>query len=801
MASETVSRHAQVPTTPVAANKAVSSSLADLEESFPILHYLSAIEERSTWEKDVERVIKIQETRRWGKSIESSRLVEFLKLHDAPYMFDGMPEDPLWNTILNQTGGFNRLLQLFDSCWPGANRFFRSIDQCVQFGLMLGGQLHNLTVLPTGSGKTLPVVLYAKWLETNLDQIQGHIIMLIPYVLLYSQMQGVMEEASISFSKWETESRLGPNGTATVIAVSLEHSVRPEFWADMSPLLAEKRIKGIVIDEAHAALDDRSFRSSFQFLAPRLATLPAPVWLLTATCPPRFEGRLWSSLGINNQKDTTTTLRGYQGKKDMEFSVQEVEMKEQQGFTETCASVIKAHLSTFDPTEHGKLLVLTHERKDVEEVAGILGVDCIHGGVPWDERERILRNFQDKVNGHPALVANKACYYGMDIGCITYVIFIGLPDSLLSLQQAVGRAGRRGQAVQCQIVLPPGEKKDPKFPPTSMEVDFAGESLVPLLSRGTCVDGLLQIFFDQRLILCRKDASSGIRCSREGQWPFPTPFPPQTWLIGPPPIRITPALPHWINSERPIPPPPLLSLHPALVKEREKELLRNHHIHLWEKSLLQIVKAVKRRSKSRKCLYCLCKDKIMKNTNHTWFRCFPSDSKLKNYAVWDKKVVATQTFYNGVAVYKAKDAWKRYYLPVFRTSSEGSQLPGGKRKVNFRPALSPVCGKCHGPVWEEEFHGPVQDSYGPCQHEDLILEAIFVLWAETKIREEFLQYLEITDPTFTIHPDEKKGGRFAEWLWSESEVRGWCNAALWAVPWFAYVYRKGELGRERYGVL
>ena len=42
-------------------------------------------------------------------------------------------------------------------------------------------------------------------------------------------------------------------------------------------VLMEKRIKGLVIDEAHAAVDNWSFRSSFQSLGPQLATLPAPV--------------------------------------------------------------------------------------------------------------------------------------------------------------------------------------------------------------------------------------------------------------------------------------------------------------------------------------------------------------------------------------------------------------------------------------------------------------------------------------------------------------------------------------------
>lgn len=791
---------------PSSVNEDVSSTLSDLEEQFPIFEQSSTQVDRTKWEGDMERVINRRETRLWRKSITSSRLMEFLKVPGAPSIWSGMkgiPKD-IWDTTLTQTKGFNGLLELFDSCWPGKNRFFRSIYQFMQFSLMLCGQLHCLMILPTGSGKTLPVALYAKWLQTNLGQVRGHIIVLLPYVLLYGQLKQVMEEASISFIHWELGSRLGTHGAATVIAVSLEHSVRPEFWADMSPLLVEGRIKGMVIDEAHAAIDDKSFRSSFQCLGPRLSTLPAPVWLLTATCPPKYEDQLWSSLGIYKTLGTTITLRQQQENKDILFRLVLLPSQDTKDtpFIEACASTILTTWlkdPTFNPIENGKVLVLTHYKKDVEEVAKILEVDYIHGGVSRDKRERILHEFQNGVSGHPALVANKSCYYGMDIGCISTVIFIGLPDSLLSLQQAAGRAGRRGQPVTCLIVLPPSNKEDGIFPDMLTQVDFAGQSLVPLLAHGTCVDGLLQAFFDGDWIPCKRNAHHAIRCNRAGYWPYEDPPSPQDWQIVPPPIRVTPPRPNWITSGRLMPPPPLSSLAPALVKEREINLLRNHHTHLWKMSLLQIPKGA---SNPVKCLYCICKGKETKNTVHTWFNCFPIDSKLKNYEFWEKKVVRTKVVLaHGRSVYKPKGAWKHHYLPVFKTSSEeDSQQLSYKSKENLRQPLSAVCGKCQGPVWEEEFHEPINDSYGPCLHKDLILEAIFVLWAEMEIRGDFLKYLKINDPTFILHPDDPKGGQFAEWLCSESEVRGWCNAALWAVPWFMFVYQKGEVGREKYSI-
>ena len=87
--------------------------------------------------------------------------------------------------------------------------------------------------------------------------------------------------------------------------------------------------------------------------------------------------------------------------------------------------------------------------------------------------------------------------------------------------------------------------------------------------------------------------------------------------------------------------------------------------------------------------------------------------------------------------------FSHHYLPVFRRSLEEESQPSSHMcKENLCPVLSPVCGKCHGPVWEEKSHKPIQDSYGPCQHEDLILAVIFVLWAEMTIQKEFLDYFK-----------------------------------------------------------
>jgi hypothetical protein len=730
----------------------------------------------------------------WSKKAvpSSSPLDAFLKLPDIEILWDGprMGCDTIWGATMRKVHGFNSLLRLFETCWPQKGRFFRSVHQFLQFFNMLLGEQHCLTVAPTGSGKTLPVILFAQWLQQKRDGTQGHIILLIPYVLLYNQMQQVMEEAKVTFWKWDPNHQMGAGSLATVIAVSLEHSVLPKFWDDMSPLFQQRRIKGMVIDEAHAAVDDASFRSSFQLLTPRLGCLPVPVWAMTATCSPMHEQQLWSVLGIRSPEGSTITTRAHQVGKDIHFKIKYIlGVMSDDSFQASCAKHINDNLSD------AKTLVLTHQRSDVEIIAEILGVSFIHGATKRDDRTRILQEFEDPNRGKDALVANKACYYGMDVGCITKVIFVGLPDSLLCLQQAVGRAGRRGQPVECEILL--DNRKNGSLPPLpGTLIDFAGESLMPLLLRNTCVDGLLAAFWDGCWESCERNAISGPRCTHNGFQPCN----PQEWVAAPPPSIVFCPQPFWITAAKPIPPSPLLTLRPTLIKQRDYWLSRNHKTYLWSSSLISIAIQIETLDKSAQCLYCINKGK--NTTSHRWFKCFPADSKLKNYEFWEENVAPTaKKVRSGAVVYQAKEAWKKYYLPVFTPVEEDcAQVTRRRNNDTLRPPLSAVCGKCHGPVWEGEFHEQMRDSYGKCKHEDLILEAIFFLWAENKPRDDFLAYMKIKEPKFKLHPDEPDGKSLAHWLWSESEVRGWCNAALWALPWIAHVYEGGEVGKRRYGV-
>jgi len=781
------------PKTPPPPIHPINLTFGTTERSSPTPPDDITTQERAQWRADIKSTIMRQELRFWSKKAvpTSSPLDAFLKLPNIEVLYETprMGNESIWDVTMRMVDGFNSLLRLFETCWPQKGHFFRSVHQFLQFVHMLLGRQHSLTVAPTGSGKTLPVILFAQWLQQKRDSTQGHIILLIPYVLLYNQMQQVMEEAKVTFWKWDPNHRMGVGSLATVIAVSLEHSVRPEFWDDMSPLFQEMRIKGMVIDEAHAAVDDASFRSSFQLLAPRLGCLPVPLWPMTATCSPMYQQQLWSALGIHSPGDSAITTHARYIGQDIHFKIKYISGVTSDGsFQARCAKHINKNLSD------AKTLVLTHRRSDVEIIADILGVSFIHGAMKRDDRTRILQEFEDTNRGKDALVANKACYYGMDVGCITKVIFVGLPDSLLSLQQAVGRAGRREQPVECEILL--DNRKSGSLPPLpGTIVDFAGKSLMPLLLRKTCVDGLLAAFWNGCWESCERNAISGPRCTHNGFQPCN----PEEWVAAPPPSIVFCPQPFWTTAAKPIAPPPLPTLKRHVIKQRDYWLSRNHNTHLWSITLISIANQIKTLDEPNQCLYCIYKGK--NHTPHKWFKCFPADSKLMNYGFWDENVLPTaKEMPSGRVVYRAKDVWKKYYLPVFTLVQEDGAQVTRKCNDTLRPPLSAVCGKCYGPVWEEEFHEQMRDSYGKCKHEDLILEAIFFLWAENKPRDDFLAYMQIKEPKFKLHPDEPGGKSLAHWLWSESEVRGWCNAALWALPWIAHVYQDGVVGKRRYGV-
>lgn len=79
--------------------------------------------------------------------------------------------------------------------------------------------------------------------------------------------------------------------------------------------------------------------------------------------------------------------------------------------------------------------------------------EAYHAGMSSQERQRVQRAFME--GRLPVVVATVAFGMGLDRPDVRAVVHLGLPSSLESYVQAVGRAGRDGQLAQCHMFLQP----------------------------------------------------------------------------------------------------------------------------------------------------------------------------------------------------------------------------------------------------------------------------------------------------------------------------------------------------------
>lgn len=119
------------------------------------------------------------------------------------------------------------------------------------------------------------------------------------------------------------------------------------------------------------------------------------------------------------------------------------------------------------------IIIYCNRREDTERVAVLLRTclygtrrpggtsetvaEAYHAGMSSQERQRVQRAFME--GRLPVVVATVAFGMGLDRPDVRAVVHLGLPSSLESYVQAVGRAGRDGQLAQCHMFLQP-EGKD-----------------------------------------------------------------------------------------------------------------------------------------------------------------------------------------------------------------------------------------------------------------------------------------------------------------------------------------------------
>ncbi len=208
-------------------------------------------------------------------------------------------------------------------------------------------------------------------------------------------------------------------------------------------LLQKQQLALIAIDEAHCISQwGHDFRPNYRLLGQRLKDLrPAPVIALTATATPVVQKDIADQLGFTSAK------KFIQGFRRTNIAIQILKVDPSQ----RSAAILKL----LGGNERFPAIVYASTRKAAEQICADLResfrVDLYHAGMSATARDRSQDLF---LNGKlDVIVATVAFGMGIDKADVRTVIHAGMPGSVESYYQEIGRAGRDGLPAKAYLLF------------------------------------------------------------------------------------------------------------------------------------------------------------------------------------------------------------------------------------------------------------------------------------------------------------------------------------------------------------
>ena len=298
----------------------------------------------------------------------------------------------------------------------------------------------SLLVMPTGGGKSLCYQLPGLARQQQMPS-RGGVLVISPLIALMEDQWHKLNDNGIVADRIHSGRARGDsqNALRRWLAGELEFLLlAPERLRvpGFVPRLMQRPPNLIAVDEAHCiSMWGHDFRPDYRLLGERLPELReagTPIIALTATATVRVQKDIVEQLGI---PEAHRFIHGF--RRD-NLAVELLDMAPGARM-EKVAAILR------DP---GRLPAIAYvpSRVKVDELVTILAKQCradgYHAGMSTERRSQVQDAFQ---NGQlDVVVATVAFGMGVDKADIRAVLHLGLPGSIESYYQEIGRAGRDG---------------------------------------------------------------------------------------------------------------------------------------------------------------------------------------------------------------------------------------------------------------------------------------------------------------------------------------------------------------------
>lgn len=319
-------------------------------------------------------------------------------------------------------------------------------------GAFLGGQ-DTLAVIPTGGGKSMCYVLPAL-MGPGMGVVISPLISLIRDQVI-KQRQAAIPAACLDSMQTPEQKRQVMEGLyrsfIKVLYISPERLATSQF----RQFLAKRKLRFLAVDEAHCVSDWGSdFRPEYRKLGKYFDDFPAevPRLAVTATATRKVRGDIVKYLRLRSHAEVIRNpLR-----KNLK-----IESRQLMPRSNHATAMVKKLTSS-----SGQGIIYTFSRKNTQRLAAILtnksiSVTPYHAGLSPERRNSALQQFL--AGEVKVVVATNAFGLGIDKNNIRFVHHYGLPPSLESYLQQIGRAGRDGLLSRCCLFFQKGDASTHRY--------------------------------------------------------------------------------------------------------------------------------------------------------------------------------------------------------------------------------------------------------------------------------------------------------------------------------------------------